>query len=147
MEPRTAPKVSIAKVGRLDESHATKESTPPTRVLSNVSPVHPVHLLHPPKPLNAKSAPKVGFKKEKAKTTAVNRTMAPFRRVVLLRWRYRKVGTVSIATTASAKNQNLVRKAPKATTTAKVAFLAKQAKQVSKDPRHAFPVPKESLLR
>jgi hypothetical protein len=50
-----------------------------------VFPVHPVHLPHPPKPLNAKSVRTVGFKKEKAKTTVVNRTMEPFRRVVLLR--------------------------------------------------------------
>ena len=47
----------------------------------------------------------------------------------------------------SVKNRNRARKAPKAATTAKVAFLAKRAKQVSKDPHHAFPVPKESLLR
>ena len=73
--------------------------------------------------------------------------MVPFPRVVLLRWRFRKVGTVPIAATASAKNQNLVQKAPRAVVIAKVAFLAKRAKQVSKDPHHAFPVPKESLLR
>ena len=147
MEPRTAPKVSIAKVGRLDENHVKRESTHPTLVPSNVSPVHPVHLPHPTKPLNAKSARKGGFKKKKAKTTAVNRTMAPFPRVVLLRWKFRKVGTVPIAATASAKNQNRARKAPRAAMIANVAFLAKRAKQVSKDPRHAFPVPKESLLR
>ena len=131
----------------MEEFRATKESTLPTLVPSNVSPVHPVHLPHPPKPLNALSARKVGFKKKKAKTTAVNRTMVPFPRVVLLRWRYRKVGTVPIAATASVKNQNRARKAPRAAMIAKVAFLAKRAKQVSKDPRHAFPVPKESLLR
>ena len=147
MEPRTVPKVSIAKVDRLDESRAAKESTPPTLVQSNVFPVHPVHLLRLPKPLNAKSARKVGFKKEKAKTTAVNRTMVPFPRVALLRWKFRKVGTVPIAATASAKNQNRARKAPRAAMIANVAFLAKRVQQVLRDPRRAFPVPKESLLR
>ena len=86
MKPRTAPKVFTARVGRLDESRATKESTPPTPGRSNVFPVRLVHLLHPSKPLNVKSAPRAGFKKTRAKTNAINRKMAPFRRVVLLRW-------------------------------------------------------------
>ena len=83
--PRTAPKDSTAKVGRLDESRATKEHTPPTSVPSNVSPVLLVRLPPPRKPLNAKSVQRDGFRKKKAKTNAIHRTMAPFRRVALLR--------------------------------------------------------------